>query len=476
LAFQRSLRLGLATVALAVAATASAATSAPLRVGIIGDQTYSTDLDQSYVTLARAVEILAKEDVACVLHTGDLLESTVAPDTYRDRFAQATALLDRLGKPWHLAAGDHDVSPPLFVPDSPDRSREQLFRELYRKRVPQLTEALNHSFDQGGYHFVALNSQERLCTDPRWGDVFLNQVSSAQLAWLEDDLRKRRGARGTVVFLHQPMWYNWSNWAPVHRLLRRYRVLAVVAGHFHYDQDEGDIDGIRYVVVGAAGGVIKDASRDAGRVQHVTVMTLRGRTVEFRLLPVDGGGPLQLTTRADMDRVQAVATELGLLFNFSPPQGVCVAQQAACVQRKPNAICVKDNRLYGPGAQPAVLSLVQVGNPIDVPLTIDVQLRGDTLALIDPHYTPDACRQVSGGQCVLAPGARIESSNTSSVVLNDQFAPLPPLWESGLEVRPGSTIAAGHPIELKVRATFRAAQGEQFVEGSARATITACEP
>lgn len=430
-----------------------------LKIGIIGDQSFTTDLQQSYRVLSKGVEILAKEDVACVLHTGDLLDSSVSPDDFRAQFAQATGILDQLRRPWHLAPGDHDVNPPQYQPNSPDRSRDAIFRELYRQREPKLSDTLTHSFTVNGYHFIALNSQEHLHTDPRWGDIFLDKISPEQFDWLKDDLAGHRNAKGIVVFLHQPMWYSWSNWKPVHELLRRYHVMAVVAGHFHYDQDEGKLDGIRYAVVGAAGGITNQGSRDAGTVHHVTVMTIKKREVEFRLLPTDGSAPLQMTPRADMDRVQAVSVVLGELFHF----------------RNQNSICLKGNQLFGNNTEPAKLSVVPLGNPIDLPTRIDVQLAAEKFSLVNPHFTSGVCREVTtDGACILAPAARIESSNTSSVVFNDRFA-LTPLWESGLAIKDGGPVAVGDLIKLKIRMSFRGSRGELFLEKAATTTITACQ-
>ena len=90
------------------------------------------------------------------------------------------------------------------------------------------------------------------------------RISDEQLKWLDNDLKKHKNSKGIVVFLHQPLWYNWSAWKKVHEILRKYRVMTVIAGHFHYNQDEGYLDGIRYIIVGATGGTLKQASRDAG--------------------------------------------------------------------------------------------------------------------------------------------------------------------------------------------------------------------
>lgn len=431
----------------------------PLKVGVIGDQTGSDDLGMSYEVLARGVEILNREGVECALHTGDLLESRVPPEQFRLQFEQAARVLDKLRVPWHLAPGDHDVNPPDRVPNSPDRSREQLFRELYGKREPLLTKTLSHSFDVGGYHFIALNSQEHLHADPRWGDVFLARLTGEQVAWLESDLNAHDTAKGIVVFLHQPLWYNWSGWAAVHQLLRRHPVRAVIAGHFHYDQDEGTLDGIRYFVVGAAGANVKRASRDAGRAYHVTVITLDGDKVGIRLIPIDGTEPLSPTSRSDMDRVQAIDTLLSEMSRAGLG----------------NAPCLKGNRLYSPNAQPAKISLTQIGNPIDLPVRIDIQLTGDKLAFSSPGFLAGNCQQVIGNeQCVMAPGVRVALSNTSSVAINNWFGPPRPLWESGLDVKPGDSISIGDAIQVKVRLSFEGEQGEQYVEGLAAATISAC--
>jgi hypothetical protein len=433
--------------------------SRPLRIGVIGDQTGSDDLQKSYEVLARGVEILNREGVACVLHTGDLLESRVSPEQYRIQFAQATGILDKLRMPWHLAPGDHDVNPLKFVPNSSDRSREQLFRELYGKRQPQLTRTLSHSFDMDGYHFVALNSQEHLHVDPRWGDVFIARLTDEQFDWLESDLEAHKTAKGIVVFLHQPLWYNWSGWMRVHQLLRRYPVRAVIAGHFHYDQDEGLLDGIRYCVVGAAGATTKQASRDAGRVHHVTVITIRNDKVDVRLIPLEGVELLTLTPRVDMDRIQAIDTLLWELYSSGLG----------------GAPCVKDNRLYGPDGRAAKISLIQIGNPIDLPVRVNIQPMEGKFSLKHPEFSADSCHPViNDAQCILAPGARVALSNTSSVVLRDRFDPLPPLWESGLNINQGSVIFVKDTIQLKVQLSFKGEQGEHYVEGIAATAISAC--
>ncbi|MBZ5525468.1 MAG: metallophosphoesterase [Acidobacteriia bacterium] len=289
-----------------------------LRIGVIGDQTLAPASGNQYEILKAGVAALNRENPDIVLHTGDLLEGLgpdyvhpVSSEVYTAAFHSATGILNGLSRPWRLTAGDHDVNPPFGSPG--DDSIRRLFQTLYAPA----REHLYYSFDFHGYHFVALSSQESPNADPRWGVVFRSHISPEQLEWLKSDLRRHAGrAHGTVVFLHQPLWYQWADWAPVHDLLRKAGVAAVIAGHFHYNQDEGELDGIRYVVVGATGAVTKSGSAEAGDLQHVTVIRIHGHQVRgLNLIPLRNEGVHSFSSRRDMDRIQALAVNLGNYFN-----------------------------------------------------------------------------------------------------------------------------------------------------------------
>jgi|GEM_PF-459629 len=443
------------------------------KVGIIGDQTGSSNIDESYKILKKGIDTLKKEKIDVAVHTGDLLESSQPADKYRERFGTAVELLNQLGKPWHLSPGDHDVNPACFIPDSSDRTNENLYKELYRQKEPGLTDTLSHSFDIKGYHFVSLNALGRLHSDSRWGDIFLNRVSPQQLSWLKADLEKHRSAKGVIVFLHHPMWYNWSGWKPVHDLLRSYHTLAVIAGHFHYPQDEGLLDNIHYFVVGATGGdasrFVKTISRNGGAVQHVTVMTITGRKVAFKLLALDDDREFKVGSREDMDRVQSIVTSFGDLWQFASQNTVLVG---------------KDGSIHGPNMQPASLILKPIGNPIDLPVKVTVKLESEKLNLVnatflvDPASPRESCQSVNGEECTLGPSARVAISNLSSVSFIDPLylcdfssRPMRPLWESKLEVKSGKTVADGDPITVTVRISFQSPRGEFFVEQAATTKI-----
>ena len=434
----------------------------PVTLGIVGDQSYSSDLQRSYAVLEQGVELLAgREEVEAVLHVGDLVESTQAPEEVRTRFGQAAAILDRLPVPWYLTAGDHDVNPPGFAPGSSDRSREALFQELYGTRVPAFRERPWYSFDVRGVHVVALYSHQTLHTDPRWGDIFLARIREDQLDWLRSDLEAHRRARAVVVFLHQPLWYHWSGWQRVHALLRHYPGAAVVAGHFHYDQDEGEIDGIRYLVVGTTGGDHKEGSRDAGDAHHVTLLRVdRPGRVEVELLPVGGGGPLPITPREDMDRVQALDVQLGSLWGFAAK----------------NPVFLEGGRLVAScGGPPARVRIGGLGNPLDVPVTVQIDFRSEPagIALAAPGFGAGLCRETEGGsRCALAPAARTAIANYSSVESGCPAGDCPSLWEAGLDA--GRPPAPGTALLFDVRTSFSGASGELFLERTLRIDVASC--
>src|SRR5437763_11885872 len=53
--------------------------TAAIRIGIIGDQTFSPDIQASYGVLQQGVDVLAGQHLDVVLHVGDLVESTLPP-------------------------------------------------------------------------------------------------------------------------------------------------------------------------------------------------------------------------------------------------------------------------------------------------------------------------------------------------------------------------------------------------------------
>lgn len=298
---------------------------AGIKIGIVGDQTGSADLNKSYTILQEGCQTLSANGPDIVLHVGDIIESSQSNDEIKTNFRQAVSYLNCIQKdshivPWYITAGDHDVNPPNdYTPGTKNKEKADLFLELvrneYSKRAPcVLPDNLYYSFDHDGYHFICLYSEDILRTDPRWGNIFMNKISDKQFKWLENNLSMASSAKGIIVFVHQPMWYNLTGWKKVHNLLRKYHVIAVIAGHFHYNQDEGNTDGIRYIVVGSAGGNIKNASENAGGIYHVTLMMINdSNEISLQLIPLHNYSNSKFTKRENMDRIQVIDTMLDII-------------------------------------------------------------------------------------------------------------------------------------------------------------------
>src|SRR6266566_4264618 len=181
-------------------ATPSAPNAAPphIKIGLIGDQTFSTNLQTSYGVLQQGVSVLSGQPIDIALHMGDLVESSLSPGQITANFNQATAILDQLPVPWYLTAGDHDVNPPAFQQDSADRSREQLFQQLYGARIPAFAVHPWYSFDFHGFHFISLYSFAALWSDSRFGNIFLSQVYDDQFTFLQNDLAAHANANAII--------------------------------------------------------------------------------------------------------------------------------------------------------------------------------------------------------------------------------------------------------------------------------------
>jgi len=422
-----------------------------LTVGIIGDQTGSTDLQKSYGILQKGVDVLKRHNPDIVIHIGDLVESSVKNEQIKKDYLQATGIIKQLGVPWYLTAGDHDVNPLSWDVNPPDHSKEKYFQSLYVKDNPLAKNNLYYSFDKNGIHFISLYSLERLRTDPRWGNVFFSGIGDSQYEWLKGDLEKNKDKTAIVVYLHHPMWYNWSSWSRVHQLLKKYPVIAVIAGHFHYNQDEGELDGIKYLVVGATGGYIKNAGPNAGGIHHVTLMTIDGKKAEFLPLGVEPSVSMGFSSRYDMDRIQALSIILGNLYDFG----------------KINTVFLKNNVLVGDccnKSSPAQLILMSLGNAAEFPVDIIITFKSgsSSIVLTDARFADDVYRSNPGNklQCTLIPSCRISIANTSSVYV-DKIKSKVPFWTGILGLK-GSPPPEDTDICLTVSFSFIGSDGKRF--------------
>ncbi len=391
------------------------------RLGVVGDQTGTRDLERSYMELEKGVHQLKRLDLDAVIHVGDLLESAKPVVEMRNDFERSTAILDQLPVPWYLTAGDHDVNPPERLSNSSDRSREALFLELYRRKNPAIDERPYYAVNVDGWQLISLFSHDQLHTDPRWGNIFFAHVSDEQYDWLADTLESRdAGSKGTIVFVHQPLWYNWGDWADVHEILAAYGVRAVIAGHFHYSQDEGELDGIRYLVHGATGGRIKGTQATFGGAHIVSALEFSEDDIVIRSVTTDGVPLEGFPQRKLMDRVQALDVALGSL-------SASIAQTT--VFRR------VDGTLVQSCTHPDVtieLPLERLGNPIDQPVVLS--LDPPILEELDLGFKGPGC---STRTCRIEPGQGVVVSNLASVRFSSSDGEIPQLTVQGVSADDG---------------------------------------
>ncbi|MCG8618680.1 MAG: metallophosphoesterase [Desulfobacterales bacterium] len=438
---------------------------ARITIGIIGDQfgvrgrvgsaEFETHKAAAYRALADGVAALnRKGPMDTVLHVGDLTESTQADDVITTDFNRAARMMAALSSgsspKWFLAPGDHDVNPVEWVQNSRDRSKETHFISLYRTINHRIGDRLYYSFDINGYHFVSLYSHDHLRSDPRWGNIYLARVSDSQLAWLKEDLAAAANSRGIIVFTHQPLWYNRSAWTPVHDVLAGYNTLAVIAGHYHYDQKDHVSDGIEYRVVGALGGHVKTAVAAYGGWWHVTRLTIGDdSSLTWQLIPVEGGKKEAFTSRWDMDRVQALNYALG----------------DAARNLASQSIYIKDGRLVdADGNSPATLTLSGLGNPVDQVVTAAITLKADAgYTLTSGKYAAGICENGRDAEsCRVIPGANIAYSNNSTVRpacarYTPDFSEClehKPFWQGVITQKEGRIPEPGEPIPLTISLEF----------------------
>ncbi len=196
----------------------------------------------------------------------------------------------------------------------------------------------------------------------------------------------------------------------VHQLLREYPVIAVIAGHFHYDQDDGTIDGIRYIVMGSSGGVVKDSDAHSGGVQEYAILKLKDSNIEeLSLYEVNSDSILEWTPRKSMDRIQAVSCMLDNL------------RKDVDLYREGNIIISKNiNAMHN-----NQIELTSLANPIDIPIEIEVLFSDSTLA--NPVWYKKDSTFIGSESMILKPGENVGWANYTNV---GQWYQPPGLWKA----------------------------------------------
>jgi len=193
-----------------------------------------------------------------------------------DLYSNTEHLLD---VPLHRTIGNHDVF--NLAGSSGKKMYEDRFGATYS------------SFDQGGYHFVLLDSVF-LTDDHDWE----GRVSPEQLAWLAADLARIGPNAPVIITTHIPLvtaytcyrppstkpltksYLTVANAAEVLKVIEPYRVIAVLQGHTHVNEVVS-YKGCDFITSGAVCGDWWKGPR-LGFPEGFSVISLRGGKLEHR--------------------------------------------------------------------------------------------------------------------------------------------------------------------------------------------------
>jgi len=221
--------LVLATVALVVAAAiAAGAAEAPFTFVILGDRTGEAQAGVYEQVWKEA----AAERPAFVVSPGDSIQGLNDATAQREWLEVARIWKPYRRYPLYLAPGNHDIW-------------SAASERLYVKYSGRPT---HYSFDYRQAHFTILDNSRS------------DELSDAELDFLEQDLKAHAGASVKAIVSHRPSWI-----VPVmlrdplfrlHKLARQYGVKYVIAGHIH-QLLRFELDGITYLSVPSAGGHLR---------------------------------------------------------------------------------------------------------------------------------------------------------------------------------------------------------------------------
>ena len=222
-------------------------------------------------------------DPDLVMTVGDLIQGYNTTEDWMPEMEEYKSIMNGLKMNWYPVAGNHDVywRGKNTPPGHHESNYEKHFGPLW------------YSFEHKNCGFVVLYSDEGDPKTNRKGfhDFQQQQMSDAQLTFLDKALEQLKSKDHVMVFIHHPRWiekrYQGSNWPAVHeKLAAAGNVKACFGGHIHFLHYDGPKDGIKYFTLGATGGHLQDDIPDAGFLHHINVVSVRKDNVSVSSIPV----------------------------------------------------------------------------------------------------------------------------------------------------------------------------------------------
>ena len=241
----------------------------PFRFAIYGDTR------SRHGVHAAVIDAMAREDVAFVVHTGDMVHRGGVKEQWDLFFQIERPLL--VDTPIFPSIGNHDLSGPGYY------ERYFLLGRTSRGRR-------YYSYDYGNLRLIALD-----------GGIE-GRSGSLQYAFADRALADA-AARGmmTMLFLHWPPYSSGMHGSqldvrePIEYLVKRYGVELIVTGHDHQYERTVPIEGAIYIVSGSAGAPTRTIDPEwftahARTEPHYVLVDVEpdARTMTVRAINLDG--------------------------------------------------------------------------------------------------------------------------------------------------------------------------------------------
>lgn len=308
---------------------------------IYGDRTGGPK--EGIKVLEQAVKDTNLLDPDLVMTVGDLVQGYNITAEWMKEMREFQGVMNKLKMPWFPVAGNHDI----YWRGKGKRPKGQHERSYETHFGP-----LWYAFEHKRCWFVVLFSDEG---NPETGEKTFKKpasqrMSPAQFRWLQETLKKAKGADHVFLFLHHPRWRKGGygdDWDKVHReLVAAGNVTAVFAGHIH-QMTYREPDGIQYYTLATTGGSLgKDMPAGAGFLHHQNLVSVRKDKITVSTIPVGAVmDPKLLTEQVNKD-MYAIRKDLRPRFS------------------KPLAL--------GAGGSSDGLYAVAISNPVDAPLELTI--------------------------------------------------------------------------------------------------------
>lgn len=251
------MKIACASVAAFTALLLAAAAQEPnsFRFVVLGDRTGEAQAG----VYERVWQEAAAEGPAFVVSVGDTIQG-MNDETADAEWQQVEKILSSWSRfPLYLAPGNHDIW---------SARSEKLFRK-YSGHAP------HYSFDYRQAHFTVLDNS------------LSDQLSAAELAFLEEDLRAHNEQPLKFIVSHRPSWLlNAVVGDPnfrLHQIAKKYNARYVIAGHIH-EMLHAELEGVDYISMVSAGGHLRSTGKyEDGWFFGYAVVDVTAKAAEFRV-------------------------------------------------------------------------------------------------------------------------------------------------------------------------------------------------